>query len=199
MMKYLPLLIVAAASLARGSSIFTTFAGGNRFTGNMFDVSVGSSALLVTGLDVNVDTGSVTINVYTKAGTYVGSDTNSAAWTLDSSTTVTGLGTNNETFVSVTPFLLAANAVTGMYVTVDSNTNAPPYMYYTNGNNTYSNADLTLTAGEGLGGLFGSLATTQSRTWNGQIDYTVQTATPEPSTFGLLGAGLVAFALRKKF
>jgi PEP-CTERM motif len=198
-LKYFTLLLVAAGSFAHGSSLFTTFAGGNDYDGNMFDVSVGANALMVTGLDVNVDTGSLTINVYTKAGTYVGSETNSAAWTLDSSTAVTGLGEGNETFVSITPFLLSANAVTGMYVTINTNVDAAPFMYYTDGNNTYSNADLTLTAGDGLGGLFGSLGVFAPRTWNGQIDYDVQTATPEPSSLWLLGAGLVAFAVRKKF
>jgi hypothetical protein len=182
-------------SFASANSIFTTFAGGNQFDGNMFDLSVGSNALVVNGLDVNVDTGSMTINVYTKPGTYVGSETNAAAWTLDSSTVVTGAGSGLETFVAVTPFLLSANAITGMYVTIDTNVNAAPYMHYTNGSNTYSNADLTLTAGIGLGGLFGSLGVNNPRTWNGQINYSVS---PEPSTLCLLGAGLTIFAVRRK-
>lgn len=42
-------------------------------------------------------------------------------------------------------------------MTIDENVNEAPHMYYTIGSNTYSNADLTLTLGEGIGGLFGSL------------------------------------------
>jgi hypothetical protein len=38
-------------------------------------------------------------------------------------------------------------------------------------NNTYSNADLRLTAGTGLGGDFASLAVDPGRTWNGTINY----------------------------
>jgi hypothetical protein len=82
------LLTVSAAA----SSISTTFADGNRFDGNMFDVAVGPNGINVNSLDVNVDTGSMTIDVYIKAGTYVGFETTPAAWTLVSATPVSGLG-----------------------------------------------------------------------------------------------------------
>jgi hypothetical protein len=77
---------------ASGNSITTTFAGNNQFTGNMFDIAIGSSSVNVTGLDVNVDTGSMTIDAYMTPGTFAGNTTNPAVWTLVSATAVTGLG-----------------------------------------------------------------------------------------------------------
>jgi MYXO-CTERM domain-containing protein len=183
---------------ASGNSITTTFADNNQFTGNMFDIAIGSSSVNVTGLDVNVDTGSMTIDVYITPGTYVGNTTNSAVWTLVSATAVTGLGAGVETPVAVTPFTLSGGATYGMYVTIDENVNQAPHMYYTNGNNTYSNADLTLTLGDGIGGLFGSLDVTASRTWNGVIDYNLVASAPEPGAWLFASAGLAALAVLRR-
>jgi hypothetical protein len=158
-MPLLRLFMLAAliAPHAVASSITTTFAGGNEFDGNMFNVNVGANDITVDGLDLNVDGGPMTIGVYIKTGTYVGFDTTPGAWTLISDTVVSGKLSGNQTPVSVTPFSLDANTLYGMYVTIVTNSSDPPDMYYTDGTNTYSNADLTLTTGEGLGGLFGSL------------------------------------------
>lgn len=178
--------LLAAITLpVAAGSITTTFADNNRFTGNMFNAVIGANGLTVNSLDVNVDTGAMTIAVYIKTGTYVGFDTNSAAWTLVSSTAVTGAGAGSPTLVNVTPFTLNAATTYGIYVTVATNTNAAPYMYYTNGDNTYSNANLSLSLGEGLGGEFGSLAVTDDRTWDGTINYTLLSSVPEPSSFAL--------------
>ncbi len=193
--------LIASISLpASASSITTTFAGGNRFTGNMFNASIGSSAIDVTSLDVNVDSGAMTIDVYVKTGTYAGFQTTPAAWTLVSATAVTGLGVGKSTAVNVTPFVLSASTTYGIYVTVNSNVDAAPYMYYTNGSNTYSNSNLTLTTGDGLGGLFGSIVDNSSRTWDGTINYSLASATPEPSSGVLLTLALPAlFLVRRRY
>ena len=168
----------------------TTFAGGNDFTGNMFDVTTTSGvALNITSFNVNVDPGSVPISVYYRSGSYVGHESSSAGWTLAGTVTVTGGGEGAMTFVDTPDFIIPANATTGFYVTVDSDVNAPPYMYYTNGSNTYSNSDITITTGVGEGGLFGSLGVFDSRSWNGTVFYN---AVPEPSTDALIGLGVVA-------
>ena len=194
--------VCAAVALPlAASSITTTFAGGNRFDGNMFNATIGSSSITVNSLDVDVDTGSMTIDVYIKSGSYVGFDTNSAAWTLVSATSVTGLGAGNPTPVSVTPFNLSAGNTYGIYVEINTNANSAPYMYYTSGTNTYSNSNLSLSLGDGLGGNFGSLSVDSSRTWNGTINYTVASASavPEPASltlFALAAPGLF-FARRR--
>jgi hypothetical protein len=196
----LPAALWALAALpALAGSITTTFAGGNRFDGNMFNATIGPSAITVNGLDVNVDARAATIDVYLKTGTYLGFETNPAAWTLVSATSITGLGSGSETPVSVTPFSLAAGMMYGVYVTIDTNANAAPYMYYTNGNNTYRNSDLSLSLGEGIGGKFGSLAVDPSRTWNGTIDYALTTSSvPEPVTCALLGIAVPGLWLARR-
>ena len=190
--------LVALPAVA--GSITTTFAGGNRFTGNMFNATIGTKALTVNSLAVNIDAGAATIDVYIKTGSYVSFETNPAAWTAVSATLVTGLGAGSQTIVNVTPFSLSAGTSYGIYVTVDNNVNSAPYMYYTTGANAYSNADLSLSLGEGLGGKFGSLSLTPGRTWNGTINYTLAgSAVPEPASFGLVALLLPgAFLLRRK-
>jgi hypothetical protein len=194
--------VFAAVTLPlAASSITTTFAGGNAYDGNMFDATIGSNAITVNSLDVNVDTGSMTIDVYIKSGTYVGFDTTPAAWTLVSATSVTGLGSGNLTPVSVTPFNLSAGSTYGIYVEINTNANVAPYMYYTNGSNTYSNSDLSLSLGDGLGGNFGSLAVNSERTWNGTINYTVASSTsavPEPTSFTLFALAVPGLFLARR-
>ena len=101
------LLAAIGLPLAAGS-ITTTFANNNQFTGNMFNAIIGANGITVNSLDVNVDTGSMTIDVYLKSGTFVGFDTTPAAWTLVSATAVTGAGAGKPTLVNVSPFTLAA-------------------------------------------------------------------------------------------
>lgn len=207
--RFTQLAVACVAAVAIGAGplhaalITTTFSSNNEFEGNMFDVTTFGNALLVTGLDVNVHTTErFNIDVYTKSGTYVGSETTPGNWTLTASGTGTGAGRDNPSFVDITDFLLPASSLTGMYVTVSPAVGfgAHVLMRYTNGSNTYSNADLQLDLGVGVGGLFGHNGNIFSpRTWNGTIYYD---AVPEPTSlaaWGLLGvAGLVYRVRRRK-
>jgi hypothetical protein len=182
----LALTLSLAALPAVASSITTTFAGTNGFSGNMFSATI-SKSLTITSLDVDVTTGAATIQVYQKIGTYVGFETTPAAWTLESSTTTTGLGEGLSALVTVTPFSLSAGNTYSLYITISAPTSAT--MFYSDGNSAYSNSDLSLSLGEGIGGLFGASGVFPSRTWNGTINYSLISATagvPEPATLRLL-------------
>jgi hypothetical protein len=187
------LISLGVSEASHAGSITTTFAHNNFLNGNMFDLTTFGNSLLITGLDINVaflDAGD-TLQVYLKTGTYVGSETNSSAWSLVSSTPVNSANaTDTPTFVDVTDFSLQANTTYGLYVTLPSG-----FLAYTNGANTFSNADLQLDLGVGKEYPFAS--TFSPRTWNGTVYYDVQQTVPENDTvFGLLtigalGAGLV--------
>jgi hypothetical protein len=190
---------------ANAGFLTTTFAGGNQFHGNMFDVTTFGSDLTITGLDVHLDStgANVPIAVYYRTGTYVGNATSSIGWTLAGTTNVVSNGVGTPTFVDIADFNLSANSLYGMYVTVVATVNVPPYMQYTNGNNTYSNSDLRIDAGIGHGGQFGSLGVFSPRTWNGTLYYDTfspSNAVPAPSAallFGLGAPALLVFLRRR--
>jgi hypothetical protein len=187
-----------AALPAAATSITTTFTGTNGFSGNMFSATI-SKSLTITSLDVDVTSGAETILVYEKTGTYVGFETSPSAWTLESSSTATGLGEGLSTTVAVTPFSLLAGNTYSLYITISAPASAT--MFYSNGDSTYSNADLSLALGEGLGGLFGTSGVFPSRTWNGTINYSVITTTavvPEPASLALLALAVPAFWLLRR-
>ena len=191
--------LAALALPLAAASITTTFTGTNGFSGNMFDATIGSKSLVINAFDLNLSAGSETVSVYYKTGSYVGSETTPAAWTLLSTGTVTGLGEGSSTPFAVSPLTLAAGTTYGLYVTL---TSTAPTMYYSNGSTTDSNSDLSLSLGTGLGGLFGASAVISSRIWNGTIDYTLASSTaPEPASLALfvLATPALFFAGRRRY
>jgi hypothetical protein len=183
-------------------SLTTTFAGGNDFAGNMFNVTLGASALRFTGMDVHIGQTqgppgggagtSAQITLYTRIGSYVGFENNAAGWTSRGTYNVTAAGNGSPTFVNFTDFDLLAGGTTGFYVTISDYNLARNTLIYSNGNNSYSNADLTINTGIAKGDPDFTGLTFTSRTWNGTLYYTPATVVPEPSTYALLATGLAA-------
>jgi hypothetical protein len=200
--------LLAAITLRIAASSITTEynqSPPNGGEGAMFDITVGTKAISITSLDfLDASTSALTLDVYiNKSGTYLGSETTPAAWTLVSTTAVaTGNGSSTPTAVNLTPFTLAAGSTEGIYITFTT-ASSPPNMLYTNGSNTYSNSDLTLSLGAGLTGLFGANPGTYlpQKTWDGTINYNVVSASaaPEPATWALFGLAAPAalFARRR--
>ena len=170
-------------------SLTTLFGHNGRFFhGNMFNVTV-TNPLEITSFDVNIGAGNTTVSVYYRIGGYAGVEANPAAWTLMGSAAVVGAGPNNRTALAVSSPVLQPGTY-GFYVTVDPA--GPVDMYYTSGSGTFANADLAITTGIGVGGLFGDPAACAARnfsnnpcifldrTWNGTIYYRTiaPTATP---------------------
>ena len=116
-----------------------------------------ASPVIIQSLDVNAS-GSGTATVYYKAGTHIGSETNSGAWTLVGSYPIAASGVQN---IDVADFTIPAGTTYGIYINYPAN--------YTTGANTYSNADITIDAGTGLCSAFGG--TNYPRTFNGTLYY----------------------------
>ncbi|MBL8733322.1 MAG: PKD domain-containing protein [Planctomycetes bacterium] len=182
-----------SANLAGGTGTTSTTA-----VGNLFDLQVlageGVSVCGLTGITYT-GTGPYTVSVYVTDGSYVGKDTNAAAWRLvatgqammnGGSTTVPSV---NEVPLD-SPFYLPAGNY-GVAVYHDALTGSA-YIGYTNATSgPYANGDLVIhpapAAAPGIGktALFGGTTYTP-RQWNGTFHYTKQSVNHQAG-YGFFG------------
>lgn len=187
----LALALVLSAGLS-AQVLTTTFAGGNGQDGNMFDLKAPGTAVQITDFDINLAT-AATIEVYvvTGGGTYVGNETNAAAWTMVASVNVTGAGAGVPTNLNLpavsgfSPILIAPGQTQGFYITTTG-----PTMTYTNGTafgNLFA-SDSFLEFYEGTGNPYPFLTPIGApRIWNGNIYYTPISGLTDD--VGVLGVG----------
>jgi V8-like Glu-specific endopeptidase len=143
-------------------------AGGTIF----FDVAVGPAPLDVWGLDLNLSPaalagGSYDVDIYLTPNTRVGVESNASAWTR----VARGRGIANprdevSRVVLPNPFRLPRGLSYGVAIILNGDDAGHAY---TNGDDVYSNADLTITTGAASNTAFGSVIS--SRTWNGRLVY----------------------------
>ena len=167
---------VGGGTMGSLTTVFDTNNGGSPGWAVMYDLTVGPNDIAVTDFDVNTDaTGPFNLDLYTLVGTYVGNETNAAAWGSPvASGSGTAMGTNQPSnAVLGTPVVFSANTTYGIAIVMDVDVN-----YSGTGSNpapgqlNYSNADLSLDLGTAVSGLFtGSVFF--PRIWNGTINYTV--------------------------
>ncbi len=188
---------------SEAATLSTTFGSNNGQSGNMFDILTNSQEITLNQIGLNIPAGvsNGTYRVYFKLGTHVGSENNSAAWTLlDTFTGVSSAGNNTPTFVDITDVVVPANTRISLYPTITT----PNFLglRYTNGtgvgNTASANADLTIFEGTGNSFAFGR--NFRPRVWNGTLDYTVTpAAVPEPARAGLALLGiLTAGTIRRR-
>ncbi len=161
--------LYAEAHSTTAGSLFTTLAGGNNANGNMFDVTA-VNALTITGLDWHFNSNTTsTVEVWYRAGSFVGFENSNAGWILALTSTVTPLGTGTLSSVPGNfSIAIGAGQTFGIYVTVNGGSG----INYTNGTglgNLYSSsADLQLF--EGKGGAYFNV-NLSPRIFNGQLKY----------------------------
>jgi hypothetical protein len=133
------------------------------------------------------------VSLWTRTGTYVGAEYSSIGRLLLGTITATIAGTNLETLVNFAVLSLGAG-LHGFYVDyVNYRTDGRlREMLYTDGSNTYSNSDLSISTGIGKGNPAFTGSTFLNRTWNGTLRYQPTVVVPEPSTVALLASGLAA-------
>lgn len=161
------------AQTAFAESITTTFEANNGYAGNMFDVTVTApDQVVIDGFDIHVtESGEeALISVYIRSGSYVGAESSTEGWTLVGTQTVTSAGEGNPTPLNIGNITLASGQQYGFYVTV-TDYDEEVGMEYTDGNNVYSDGNLTITTGVGKGEPDFTGSTFEPRTWNGTIYY----------------------------
>src|SRR6266481_4081501 len=172
------------------NSITTLFASnnfGNPGGANYFDLTVASSPISVTALDINTaETVSFTnFRVYVLPGmTFAGHETNMALWTQVATGSGTGAGVDLPTHVTLSnPIPLNAGTLYGIAMVADPAIT----LHYTNGNGSnqnYSNADLSLFLGSATNVPF-TAPVFSPRVWNGTIYYdVVGGGSPTPTATG---------------
>lgn len=169
-----------ASSSGATGSLTSTFAGGwYGANGNMLDVKALNKDLRIQRFDLNlwVNAGQlVPVNVYYKAGSYVGYEATPSAWTLLGSYSVTSAGSSSPSSLLVDELALTRGQSYGIYLTATDGS----AFSYTSSANAYSvaNADLQITLGAAVSYPFGTLLA--PRAWNGTVYYA--TALPNPPT-----------------
>ncbi len=172
--------LTSAASAQTLSTLYAT--GNNGSAGGIifFDLVVGPSPITISSVDCNLGVQAAAtygFTMYTKNGTYLGSEQNAAAWTVATTGTIAGTGVTNTpspaTFGSAV--VLAANTTYGVGLVLAATGQTSASHYYTNGNGTnqtYSNADLTINLGAAQNVPFTGAPFTP-RVWNGTVHYTL--------------------------
>lgn len=172
-----------------GTFISATAPGGTSF----MDVNVQNpNGVTLCGLHVHssVAAGSpVTINLWQKAGTYVGAVTTASQWRLVGTSTTASRGFNQRTFAPLAAPVHLAAGLNGLAVEM---LGGSPYYSNLGAATTYGNADLTITTGlVQLTPTFGPSTTSTQfspRVWNGAFHYGT-TQSNGASGYGYIGAG----------
>lgn len=187
---------MASAEAASLTTFYGADNGGSLGGAVYFDLHVGANDLLITGFDLNTaERDPLTAQFYTTAGTRAGKEGDMSQWTLRASGSGIGQGRDNATSITlVAPFLLSAGTNYGFAIVLGSTAGHD----YTNGNNVFANADLTLVTGSATNTPFDGIVFSP-RTWNGTIYYELANGTvPEPTALLLMGAGLVFAGVRRR-
>lgn len=185
--------------IAVATSLETTFTGGTFINAtapgaaSYMDVNVANPAgVTICGLHVHssVAAGSpVTINVWQKAGTYVGAVLDATQWRLVGTSVTTSRGFNQRTFASFAAPVHLAAGLSGVAVEM---LGGSPYYSNLGALTTYTNADMSITTGlVQQTPIFGPTATSPQfspRVWNGAFHYGTSQSNGTPG-YGFIGAG----------
>ena len=176
-----PFALTTVSSRSLLAFLTSTFSSNNQFAGNMFDLTnVSGQPITITSFEGNVNAAAgqtAMFEVFFRTGTYVGFTNTAAGWTSMGTAMATTAGINQPTMVPIGGLTLQPGETYGIYFVMTSYP-APGSLRYTNGNNTYNNGELQISAGVGKGNPNFTGATFNGRTWNGTINYQVVVGAP---------------------
>lgn len=151
--------------------ISTVFDGSSFAKGNMFDIKAIHDATIMN-FDINLQTAAAAdVQVYYKDGSFVGSETNAADWTLIANYfAVPSAGLGNPTRIPVDLYQnITAGNTYGIYIVVTSTNNLATTSGTTIGALYRTDGNIEIYEGKNVSGLFG--ANIGPRVWNGRINY----------------------------
>ncbi len=169
----LALCLFSQAALAEESlSLTTAYAGSDsNNNGNMFDVTVTSDQpLIIDSFDINLYqyTGTPTVNVYYRDGSYTDGSTFSDGWIFAGSAAVTPSPVDTPTALNVGNIRLESGQTYGFYITTAQSTDR---LHYINNDTVYSDDNLTISPGAGKPLPEFTETTFEPRVWSGTIYY----------------------------
>lgn len=154
------------------SNILATYASNNAQRGLMFDID-GITPITIRCFEMNFNTGTSNVEIYTKTGTHVGFTGTPGAWTLvGTASNVVGAGANLVTVIPISLSLaIPAGTTRAFYIT--RSLAAGPTVAYTNGTAVgaihASDANIRLREGTGKDYPFGTNFV--PRRFNGRVFY----------------------------
>ncbi|MBP9209160.1 MAG: HYR domain-containing protein [Saprospiraceae bacterium] len=168
------------------ASIQTTFTSNNQFAGNMFNLTnISGGVITMNSIAGNISATvgtNVIVEVFYTPTTYIGKETNPAAWTSLGVANAACAGINQPTLFNIGGLSLNPGETYGIYFHLVNYTAGSIALRYTNGTATYNNGDLSLFAGVGKATPAFTGTTFASRIWNGRINYSKQTIVGAPPT-----------------
>jgi hypothetical protein len=130
--------------------------------GFMFDLRAVRGSLFITGFDLLPNNlGAQTVNVFYRIGGVAGFQANQAAWISAGSYNITTTSNSAPFFLPISGFTIPAGATVGVYLQYHSR--------YATGSTNLSNADLTITNGEGM--CTNWTVCCSPRSWVGRVYY----------------------------
>lgn len=158
-----------------GTALATSYASTNAGKGVMFNV-VATNAITATCFDLNLIMATIgNYEVYYKAGSYVGSETNAAAWTLiGSNPSVPSLGLDYPSPLNIPINLfIPAGQTYGFYITSTNVSNTTGVRYIAGTGYTTIASDANVAIAGGVGKAYPFLTTFNNRIFNGTLHYTL--------------------------
>jgi hypothetical protein len=187
------------ASTVNAAFIDTDWTADNGGRGAMFDIKAFDQGLTINALDLKIPNfvANNTYSIYTKAGTYLGFETEQTAWSLlGTLTDVTGAGLVGHVYVDIPDFAVNANTTVGVYISGNAS-GRNDRLVYADAAQSFFNDDIRIEGGVGFeqeDEFENPLA--DPKTWSGTVYYNF---VPIPGSVWLLISGLVALVGVRRF